>query len=825
MADQAQIPDVERPRGTRPQLIAGRYEVLGTIGQGPTGRVFRVKDHRDEARPTALTILLADRTDAPDFERRFEDFFRRRRGLEHPTLPTVREVGRTELGLFFYAYDHVEGETLADHLAKSGASDAALNRGLARQTLEGLAIAQAAGLVHGDLRGDNLLLEAPGTTNGSRELQVRLLDFGLENALFRPDAEQRTGRDDLIALEGLFGESLGPARGLSLDPSVEGADVLLDQLSRPSPAAPPSVSGTPAAKPTPRPGPAGTRSAVWPYVGVLVLALAVFFGLRDRGAPEVAASPAQEPVRPPPSDPGPSGAAVRTLESQIARLNQELEALRDDLGSWRGRAEEAEARSAELTGYREESLARMAQLERDLAAARQSIVEFEVARDETRRAQDPNYLGAFYLDRILEQVQEGSGEAALDLVRSMKNEAAIMRHGLNGMDFVEELARCAWELERSRSSEDELAESDRLGEAWRLVEGIQEKRDLFFRESAHWVATEIEGLDQDRPDQVDAAISDLLGSIGRAKQSLGHRFRERWAELERTSVDRDPEEVLSIARWIGEERLGPFLSRYRQLVAQTEVDGELDLEALREVRSLAAWGEAIAADPELARTEDGQEILFFRYALRWYMPWHEGEGRPPIDWGPYPASAALQRGGWRAQMVLKTRLLGASSGFPGPVGSRFLYHRIDANGTAGWELERVFREEPRGSESRWRIQVERFAADGTPLAADERLLVQRGKRFTLDSQDGPEWLDLRRSGSRFRIRVWNSIPKPEVPHNLPLDRVLLESFQRRLGEENRECLVVQDGFGAHWYSPQLGLVLREEADGSTHELVYAELPR
>src|SRR5262249_7185311 len=152
-----------------------RYEILGPLGEGGMGTVYRARDTRLE-RLVALKVLRHDARD--DRGRRFLREARALAALVHPNIVGIHDVGEHD-GRAYRALGLVEGGTLRERLAAGPlALDAAL--AIARQVLDGLAAAHELGIAHRDLKPENLFLTRAGTT--------KLLDFGLAKRAAASDA-------------------------------------------------------------------------------------------------------------------------------------------------------------------------------------------------------------------------------------------------------------------------------------------------------------------------------------------------------------------------------------------------------------------------------------------------------------------------------------------------------------------------------------------------------------------------------------------------------------------------------------------------------------
>ncbi len=158
----------------------GRYEVLGLIGAGGMGEVYRARDTR-LLRTVAIKVLPPQLAADPSRRQRFEREARAASALEHPHICTLYDVG-SEGERDFLVLEHLQGETLAARLARGRlAREEGLCVGM--QIADALDAAHRKGIVHRDLKPANVMLTASG---------VKLLDFGLAHLTEERSADQET---------------------------------------------------------------------------------------------------------------------------------------------------------------------------------------------------------------------------------------------------------------------------------------------------------------------------------------------------------------------------------------------------------------------------------------------------------------------------------------------------------------------------------------------------------------------------------------------------------------------------------------------------------
>ena len=149
--------------------VAERYELVRPLGHGAMATVDLVHDVELD-RPVALKRLAENLARDEDLRRRFVREARLAARLSHPNVVRIFDVGEDK-GRPFIAMEYVEGETLAELLARRGRLPPAEVARLGVQACAALAAAHAAGLVHRDVKPQNLILGRDGV--------LRLGDFGI----------------------------------------------------------------------------------------------------------------------------------------------------------------------------------------------------------------------------------------------------------------------------------------------------------------------------------------------------------------------------------------------------------------------------------------------------------------------------------------------------------------------------------------------------------------------------------------------------------------------------------------------------------------------
>lgn len=208
-------------------LVAGRYELLRPLGHGAMAVVDLAEDV-ELGRQVALKQLAENLARDADLRRRFVREGRLAASLSHPNVVRVFDVGE-EGGRPFIAMEYVEGETLAELLARRDRLPAAEAAALGVQACSALAAAHAAGLVHRDVKPQNLLLSTDGT--------LKLGDFGIA---FGPEGTQLTLAGTVLGTVGYLAPEQARGERVTAAADIYSLGAVLYELST---GAPPSRDG------------------------------------------------------------------------------------------------------------------------------------------------------------------------------------------------------------------------------------------------------------------------------------------------------------------------------------------------------------------------------------------------------------------------------------------------------------------------------------------------------------------------------------------------------------------------------------------------------
>jgi serine/threonine protein kinase len=203
----------DEQRATLAGRRLGHYDVRSLLGSGGMGEVYLARDTR-LGRDVALKLLPAAFTRDAERLRRFEREARAASALSHPNITTVFEVGEAD-GEHYIAIEYVDGPTLRERLS-AGPLPLGEALDVGAQVADALAAAHEAGIVHRDVKPENVMLRRDG--------YVKVLDFGLAKLIERPH-DRATGDASIPAdMHTAPGVRMGTVRYMSPE-QLRGEDV------------------------------------------------------------------------------------------------------------------------------------------------------------------------------------------------------------------------------------------------------------------------------------------------------------------------------------------------------------------------------------------------------------------------------------------------------------------------------------------------------------------------------------------------------------------------------------------------------------------------
>jgi serine/threonine protein kinase len=191
------------------RLLADRYKVLRTIGEGGMGRVY-LAEHVRMGRLSAVKVMSPALAPTADAIGRFNREAANASRINQPNVAAIYDFGETDDGTLYLAMEYVEGETLSAVLRREGPFSPARAAEIVGQIADGLTAAHHLGIVHRDLKPDNILVTR---SHDGREW-VKIVDFGIAKTT-QADAGQNVtslgmavGTPEYMSPEQIAGEQL-----------------------------------------------------------------------------------------------------------------------------------------------------------------------------------------------------------------------------------------------------------------------------------------------------------------------------------------------------------------------------------------------------------------------------------------------------------------------------------------------------------------------------------------------------------------------------------------------------------------------------------------
>jgi serine/threonine-protein kinase len=253
----------DAPEGEDPLLgtvLAGSYEITRVIGEGGMGRVYEARHQRLHNKRYAVKMLHDELSRQPDVVTRFQREAEAASALEHPNVVAVHDVNRTNAGRPYIVAELLQGEQLGDYLDRVGKISAEQAAQLIRPVCRALGVAHSRGIVHRDVKPENVFL-----AGDPENVTAKVLDFGISKVGETSGTLTKTGmvmgtpgyiapeqargdrvdfRADIYALGAILYRAVTGRKPFEdLDPMAAVTAVLVEEPPRPSsiePSVPPA---------------------------------------------------------------------------------------------------------------------------------------------------------------------------------------------------------------------------------------------------------------------------------------------------------------------------------------------------------------------------------------------------------------------------------------------------------------------------------------------------------------------------------------------------------------------------------------------------------
>jgi tetratricopeptide (TPR) repeat protein len=167
-------------------IFANRYEILELVGEGGMGQVYKAMD-RELDRVIALKTIRVERETDPEIVQRFKRELVLARKITHKNVVRIHDLGETE-GIKFFTMEYIEGKSLKQEIRGRGRIPVDVALAITRQVLGALQEAHTQGVVHRDLKPQNIMIDESGSP--------LLMDFGIARSA--ADTSGMTGTGVMI---------------------------------------------------------------------------------------------------------------------------------------------------------------------------------------------------------------------------------------------------------------------------------------------------------------------------------------------------------------------------------------------------------------------------------------------------------------------------------------------------------------------------------------------------------------------------------------------------------------------------------------------------
>ncbi|MFQ6067133.1 MAG: protein kinase [bacterium] len=184
---------------TRGSIFAGRYEIIEELGKGGMGKVYRVEDKKIKEE-VALKLIKPEIASDQAMIERFRNELKLARKITHKNVCRMHDFHEEE-GIPFITMEYVAGEDLKSFIRSKGNLTEEEAISIAKQVCEGLAVAHELGVVHRDLKPQNIMIDEKGN--------AKIMDFGIARSIEAPGVTatgMMIGTPDYISPEQAEGE-------------------------------------------------------------------------------------------------------------------------------------------------------------------------------------------------------------------------------------------------------------------------------------------------------------------------------------------------------------------------------------------------------------------------------------------------------------------------------------------------------------------------------------------------------------------------------------------------------------------------------------------
>ena len=186
------------------RVLAGRYQINGFIGEGGMSRVWRALD-QNTGKYVAIKVLREEYSEDESFIRRFDREAQAASRMSHPNIVNLLDVSVEDDGTRYLVMEYVQGKTLKRFIQESGALRPEIASQIIIRVLAALQHAHQNGVVHRDIKPQNILIDKEGT--------VKVADFGIA----RMANAQTVNQSDENVMGSVYYFSPEQARGAAVD--------------------------------------------------------------------------------------------------------------------------------------------------------------------------------------------------------------------------------------------------------------------------------------------------------------------------------------------------------------------------------------------------------------------------------------------------------------------------------------------------------------------------------------------------------------------------------------------------------------------------------